>query len=315
MPAAHVKELGRAYTSGNSSQSVVTLTAGAPVGNTVILACKGSVGYRATGAVDSRGNVYTVDVFSEESGNTQTLISAPITTALQVGDTITVTYEGSAAAHTVFALEYSGILAAAGRVEDWDTSGGSAILSLTVGPVTVTDPDSIVVAAVSFNANEGMASIGAGFVSNTHYANNGVTLSVADYDPAAAGDVSGTWTKAGATTRNWGGCLAVYKPAGRAPVATLAPWSSSRMSDEAGWDQVTSTITADQTFVEYELRAVAAESTARLSGTLVEAGGPFAATDTQAVTLTYAELAALAQGEMTYRIKAFVKNADGTWSS
>lgn len=80
----------------------VTLTAGARVGQTVV----GAIAWESSGGtiptissvVDSRGNTWTTDVSAGGAGNTTVAVAifrTRVTTALQVGDTITVTLSAS----------------------------------------------------------------------------------------------------------------------------------------------------------------------------------------------------------------------------
>lgn len=69
----------------------VTLTAAVPVGDTVIVAVKGSFGVGAS-ATDSVGNTYTSDVASTGTGSTSILLHSTLTTALTTADHVTVTF-------------------------------------------------------------------------------------------------------------------------------------------------------------------------------------------------------------------------------
>ncbi|TYK45144.1 hypothetical protein [Actinomadura decatromicini] len=100
---AHLGTIGTATLSTTSSSITITLSAGAPVGSTVLLgiawdAAAGGVPTIAS-VTDSRGNSWsTTPDMSVAAGTTVAVggLRARVTTALLTGDTITVTISGAA---------------------------------------------------------------------------------------------------------------------------------------------------------------------------------------------------------------------------
>lgn len=103
-----------------TNQSSLTLqvpAGGVALGNTVLLAVGCSKNATvAVSATDSRSNTYTVDKYVDGSAlATKTphvaILSAPVGTALQSGDTITISFSPNVNYPIVFAYEYTGMTA------------------------------------------------------------------------------------------------------------------------------------------------------------------------------------------------------------
>ena len=100
---AHTGRVGTGTVTTGTVTGTITVASAVAIGSTVIV----GVGWEAgagggiptiTGVTDSRGNTYTVDVSAGAAGNTTVAITigrGAVTTALQVGDTITVTISGA----------------------------------------------------------------------------------------------------------------------------------------------------------------------------------------------------------------------------
>lgn len=89
--------IGSATATASGTTSAVTLAQGVPIGHTLIVHAVGDYTANAPTVTDTRGNFYTADRSAPDGGNTirGTTYSAPITEALQAGDTITVTWPSS----------------------------------------------------------------------------------------------------------------------------------------------------------------------------------------------------------------------------
>lgn len=85
---------------------------GVAAGHTLILAVGSDYTGSAPSAVDSKGNTYTVDRSSPATGNTSrsAIISAPVNTALVLGDTITLTWTAAVVRKAAAAHDFAGIL-------------------------------------------------------------------------------------------------------------------------------------------------------------------------------------------------------------
>jgi hypothetical protein len=110
----HVATIGTATGTSSVSTLSVTLTAGALAGHTVIgaVAWESSAGTVPTisSVTDSRGNTWTTTPDVAAGGNSNVtaavvLIRARITTALQVGDTVTVTITGGTRSRWLIQLD------------------------------------------------------------------------------------------------------------------------------------------------------------------------------------------------------------------
>jgi hypothetical protein len=89
-PIAYVGQLGQAGTSSSGTSLQVT-TPFVTSGSHLILIVTHISGANVSGATDSKGNTYTIDQPSTFSGTLgMSIVSAPILTSLQAGDTVTV---------------------------------------------------------------------------------------------------------------------------------------------------------------------------------------------------------------------------------
>jgi hypothetical protein len=103
---AFVQDLGNA--GGTTAAQVITVGASTTAGDRVIIAGRAVQGGGITSVTDSRGNTYTVDKAATGTESASSVASANLATALQSGDTITVSF--SAAIHnSAAAIEASGI--------------------------------------------------------------------------------------------------------------------------------------------------------------------------------------------------------------
>jgi VCBS repeat-containing protein len=104
--------IGNAASSAAGTSIAITSTAVA-AGNTVIVTIAMSANTGAVSVTDTRSNTYTKNADVTNTGNVRTLIfSAPVITALQAGDTITVTFGVETQSKAVSALQVSGLLSA-----------------------------------------------------------------------------------------------------------------------------------------------------------------------------------------------------------
>jgi len=126
---------------GTGTTVVITTTATAVVGTRIIVECGGSS--TVSGVADSAGNTYALDRQHSNGGANVTIASAPVTTQLTSGGTITVTYAAGvnfiAAAQSVSGLEPS---AAVDQVNSQTQFGATAWNS---GNVTTVQNDELLV--------------------------------------------------------------------------------------------------------------------------------------------------------------------------
>ena len=144
---ALVSSLGSITNTSGTTQDSLTLTLGSPVaqGDTVVVGIGAQGNVSVSSVSDSRGNTYHVDVVrtytsSSTVKSTTALVTAPVTTALQAGDAITVTLSVGNAWGFV-AQDWSGItgLDQSGTMD----SGGvaSTAVSASTSGATATAPE------------------------------------------------------------------------------------------------------------------------------------------------------------------------------
>jgi hypothetical protein len=88
----------------------------------------------------------------------------------------------------------------------------------------------------------------------------------------------------------------------------------SKISQVAGKDSTDITFTANENFVEYQIRRVSSGADNVAMGTLVE-GTTVTARGEHTVTITDDELIAASGSEGSNLLKVFVKDAAGNWST
>ena len=88
-----VRRLGSATNASAGTTLTITLTEAVPIGDMVFVTCGYDTSGTSATVADSRSNTYTRDRAAGSTGSITRLnaFSAPITTALQIGDTITIT--------------------------------------------------------------------------------------------------------------------------------------------------------------------------------------------------------------------------------
>ncbi len=218
-----VKNIGATAVKGAHTQLQVTVpAAGVAAGNTVIIAIALDYSSSNTPPIpscsDSKGNTYTLDVEHNQGNFMQGAIcSAPVTTALVSGDTITVTH-ASLNATAMSANEFSGLLTS-GVLDKTAKSAGIATTTpnstatatttqadeLLFGTVSIEDPPTITfTAGAGFTALTGAGTTGASGNSNmTVYPEYRIVTSTGAY--SAAGTLS--------AASNWIAAIATYKAA------------------------------------------------------------------------------------------------------
>ncbi len=111
--ATFVQTVGSATAQTTGTTLSITVPAGGvPSGHTVILHTLSDIMNNGPSVTDSRGNTYTRDRSAPDSGSTIrfSVFSCPITTDLQAGDTITITFPSSSTTRIAVVNEYSAVL-------------------------------------------------------------------------------------------------------------------------------------------------------------------------------------------------------------
>lgn len=191
----------------SAASLVVTVAATTTAGNFAILAGKLSGGVAVSTVVDSRGNTWTVDKKSANaSGGTAFVASARLTTALQVGDTITVT-PAATASGAFAAYEYSGISASPA---DASATGNGTSTTASAGPTSATvQANELAVSVVASGSSLAGLTPPAGYTERASgQTTNAVDL--ADRVLSATGAQTAAWT---IPNVQWAEVLQTYKSA------------------------------------------------------------------------------------------------------
>lgn len=139
------------HNSSKTSGTTLTLTVpvgGVPVGHTLIV--RTTADYTSTGSTiaDSRGNTYTRDRTAANGGSTfrSSIASGRITTALQAGDTITVTWPSSITGRVASADEFSNFLSPTAIDAQNGASGSGTTPSASI---TTTNANDLIVVSTA----------------------------------------------------------------------------------------------------------------------------------------------------------------------
>jgi hypothetical protein len=148
--------------SGNSTMTLTVPAGGsAATGHRVIVSASVSTFGGTVSCRDSRGNTYTVD--GRVGTNNLFVCSAHVTTALQAGDTITLTYPGFSGVSLASAYEFSGIAPVSPVDGTFRQGASSSVTVVSVSPALATaNANDVLFGAVGSN---GTFAVGNGFKS------------------------------------------------------------------------------------------------------------------------------------------------------
>ena len=155
---------GARSSTGSVGTFATTVTAAVPVGNTVIVSALVSVAASSTITMtDSAGNTYSKDAdVTSTTGPTRTVIfSAPVTTALASGGTITLNSTTTTRYFFVSAFQVSGLVSAS-RVDQTKTATGTNSAVSTGATGTTAQGDELLFAAFGDDINSGTPTLTAG---------------------------------------------------------------------------------------------------------------------------------------------------------
>jgi hypothetical protein len=137
---AFVSLVGQTANGGSSATIAVTVSAsGVAAGNTVIILLNANGDGTVNSVSDTRGNAWVIDRNSTSTTGGQ-VVSSKITTALQSGDTITVTGSASIAGRIAIAAEFSGVgglQVANSQTGVSTTATGSTTVAVNAGDLAV----------------------------------------------------------------------------------------------------------------------------------------------------------------------------------
>lgn len=150
--ATHIQSVGTVSTETAGTSMQVTVSNTVSNGNTLIVRVLTDYSASAPTVSDSKGNTYTRDRTAPNSGNTirAAIYSAPVTTSLVPGDTITIT-SASVTDRAAAVDEFSGLAASSILDQSNGTSGNSTTPGTTIS-ITTTQDDELI---IGFAAIEG----------------------------------------------------------------------------------------------------------------------------------------------------------------
>jgi len=215
-----------ANTSSSATTLVYTVVSGSePVaGNLLVLSAVTSGSRTISSIVDSRSNTYaTADLAAFGTSCTGFVAYSMLTTSLQVGDTITITWS-STANSAVNISEWSGIATSSPLDQHTNNNsiGTNSVSTFSVGPTgTTAQADELVIAAFGYvGSNSGTA--GSGYTLLTRVQSTGTNRSVhAEYQiVAATGAQTATMDINVASSGGTGMAIATFKAAAGGTPAT-----------------------------------------------------------------------------------------------
>lgn len=220
----------------SSSAPVLTLTAGAPIGDTLILALKTSASFAVSSVADSKGNTWTVDKTTTASSSARlSICSTRLTTAMVTGDTITATLSGTSTATAGAVYQYNG-LALTSAVDAAVGFQGNTSTSGATGACVTTHANDLIFTAAATGAGTGWTAPGSPWTERSAGLN---AVDAADQTVTATGSFNPTWTWT--TSSNFGVATVGYKYAsvvGAGPKAYVSgAWTAKpvKVWDGSAW--------------------------------------------------------------------------------
>jgi hypothetical protein len=192
-------------TSSSTNISVTVSAAGVAAGNTIIVTFTMSSVTGTVSVTDTKGNIYTSDADVNYSSYVRTLVfSAPVTTALVSGNTITVTYP-SAVSKAVSIYYVSGLV----LLKDQSATATGNSSSLSSGNTANTTQDyELLIGAIGYN-NTSTFTVGGSFTALTK-STAGSKLTIQPEYRIVTSD--GVYAASGSiTSGRWAAAIVAYK--------------------------------------------------------------------------------------------------------
>lgn len=148
-PAEYVGVVGMAADSAAGTVSSITVPhLGVPVGDTLVMGIMTDYTAGAHAVTDARGNTWVIDRSGQNNPTSRVSIArCTVTTALQEGDTITLTTSASTTRRTIGCVRYTGLLTS-GVVDVVNSTGGTSSSPSSV--VTSTVANDVAVSVFGF---------------------------------------------------------------------------------------------------------------------------------------------------------------------
>lgn len=205
--------VGSESTKTSTTTSAITLTTAIPANDTIIVFAGSPSSATTLSVADTGGNTYTAGPLVASVNPSGQLFTAPASTALAIGDTITVTWSASVGTHAAAAYGVSGVNAV--DVQN-QASGTGSTYSIPSGGAT-TQADTLIFAGYvrRRDASNGAPTVGTGFtVVGSQQGTTGSTDSTnvstwAEYKILAATGSSAA--SASNVSINWAGFMVALK--------------------------------------------------------------------------------------------------------
>ena len=146
---SYVGTIGTVEDSTPGDTLTVPVTQTVPAGHTVVVNLAHEWTSGGPSVTDSGGNSYTRDRTAANSGSTlrSSVFSAPVTTELTAGDTITITLSASVDLKAATVVEFAGI-AEAGRMDTYNSGQAAGSTTGTAGTLNTSNAYDLIVAMV-----------------------------------------------------------------------------------------------------------------------------------------------------------------------
>ena len=227
-------QVGTNNSSGSTNTLSVTVgAAGVPVNSTIyVVASENSNTAGSWSATDTKGNTYTANV-TFATNRQVSIFSAPVTTALVSGNTITVTYPVAGNLRRVVSVFYAkGIRLVSAFDKSASASATSTAWASGTYP-TLTQAVEFVVAAGS-EPNAGAFSSPSCTAPASSLASSATSLSVAPFYKNVTATTGSSCT-ATVTSAAWNGIIATYKVDTTNPNAPTISFPAAASYSAAGW--------------------------------------------------------------------------------
>jgi hypothetical protein len=173
-----VKHVGEATTTtGFTTTQTITIPAsGVAIGNQLMVSFIYNTASGSYSVADSRGNTYTQHAFVQANSSSFGVFTSRITTALQPGDTITVTGTVGCSRRSMSAEEFTGLDTS--PVDQVKSSSGSGTAISSGSTSVTTQANELVVGFAGWETGAGTETVtpGSGYTEITHFSNGSAGL-------------------------------------------------------------------------------------------------------------------------------------------
>jgi prepilin-type N-terminal cleavage/methylation domain-containing protein len=198
----------------NTFLSVTVPAGGVAAGNTIIVSFAMDPNAGTVSVADTKSNSYSKDVDILNSKGVRTLVfSAPVTTALVAGNTITVTYPATVS-KAVSIYSVSGLVSAS-RVDQTQTGPGTAIAVSSGNTAATAQASELLIGAIGSESYDTTFTVGTGYtVMNSAIANDGnnTNASISIFPEYRIVSATGVYDANGtlSVSRDWAAAIVTY---------------------------------------------------------------------------------------------------------